>query len=84
MYVTQEQSTMDGIQKVEWWDKEDFRGRVNGIYEIGGNGEAVIMPVADDYIVCDFCNRDITVFPVPVTFGHNALCTECYNRYFPK
>lgn len=92
MEITYEESTMDGIQKVEWWDKEDFQGRVNKVLgfenakDFFNHNYTTIEsnPIPDDFIICDFCNSDITEFPAPVTFGHKALCKVCYNKYFIK
>ena len=66
--------TVDGRQEVQWWDKEDFRGRVNTLTSSFGRRS---IPIPDDSIHCDFCNELIIEFPVPVYRGSYALCKEC-------
>ena len=66
--------TADGRTKVEWWPKEKFRNRATEIY---GAGFYSKIPVRDYVIVCDFCNVNITEFPVPVVWGTHAVCKEC-------
>lgn len=61
------------IQDLEFWDKEKFRDRS---LKIMGGPEIVSIPVPDDVIVCDFCNDQISEFPVAVYLG-NALCRRC-------
>lgn len=80
---------LDGLQRIEWWDEEEFRGRATCIYT-GESAEAhlkgvptrelipeTVIPIPDDCILCDFCNESITEFPVPVFSGY-ALCPDCY------
>lgn len=66
--------TLDGMTKVEWWDKDKFHGRVTQV--ISSSGTQTI-PIPDDTILCDICNTQITGFPVPVVWGSYALCKEC-------
>jgi hypothetical protein len=73
-------NTDEGKTVVEWWDREDFFGRTTTIYsgtpgEPGGTIEKIKVP--DAVIVCDFCNVDITEFPVPVVWGTHAACQKC-------
>jgi len=66
--------TVDGRTKVEWWKEEDFKGRVT---QIVSPGEVTIIPIPDDVVLCDFCNEEITEYPVPVV-GSYALCGVCF------
>ena len=61
------------MQDLEFWDKEKFRDRS---LKIMGGPEIVSIPVPMDVIVCDFCNDQISEFPVAVYLG-NALCRRC-------
>ncbi len=73
---------LDGIQPFQWWTKDDFQGRVTRFYS-GNIGNMTLdkeLPIPDSLIICDFCDKDITVFPVPVFRGTHALCPECYKR----
>lgn len=81
-------NTLDGRTKIEWWEKEDFKGRNTGIYTAASTEDLIrgqnlrplhVVPIPDDAIVCDFCNTHITDFPVPV-MGTYALCKECYKN----
>ncbi|MCD6318856.1 hypothetical protein J7M02_07310, partial [Candidatus Aerophobetes bacterium] len=56
------------------WEKERFKNRS---LKIMGGSEVISIPVPDDTILCDFCNAQITRFPVPVYLG-NALCQKCF------
>ena len=67
---------LDGIQPVELWSKDEFTGRSIQIYS---EKDAQTIPVSDDTILCDFCNEQITEFPVPIIFN-NALCPKCYKE----
>jgi len=86
-------NTEDGKTKVEWWEKEKFTGRSSRMYTAdstedflkGTNLELVsVIPVPDDVILCDFCNEQITEFPVPVVWGTHAVCTGCLKRMTKK
>jgi len=66
--------TADGKTKVEWWGQERFRNRESRIYTAG---TVHVIPIPDTLILCDFCNAEITEFPVPVLWGSHALCGEC-------
>ncbi len=66
-------NTLDGRTKVEWWDKKIFFGRVTGIISAGWHDR---IPIPDDVVLCDFCNVQITEFPVPVV-DTCALCKTC-------
>ena len=79
-------NTLDGRTKIDWWEKEDFSGRVNRFYTAdsakdlirGVNLELVhAIPIPDDKVVCDFCNLEITEYPIPVV-GSYAMCNECF------
>lgn len=78
-------NTPDGRTKVEWWEKEDFRGRVSSIHSLGSDLQPTkllhVIPIPDDTIVCDFCNTRITEFPVPVLYGTHALCKGCFEAF---
>ena len=75
---------------VEWWSVSDFHGRFNMVMPADENmrpavadpHELEVIPVADDCIICDYCNSDLTIFPVPVV-GGSALCPECFKRLVP-
>lgn len=54
------------IQDLEFWDKERFKSRS---LKVAGGAEVVSIPVPDDVILCDFCNAQITEFPVPMYLG---------------
>ena len=72
---------------VEWWDVSDFRGRFNMVMPadehmrplVADSGDLKVIPVADDCIICDYCNADLTIFPVPV-LGGSALCPDCFKK----
>lgn len=74
----------DRPEVVEWWEVKDFRGRFNMFCPQDEAGriiqaEVEIMPIADDCIVCDYCNADLVAFPVPVV-GSDALCPGCFRK----
>ena len=69
-------NTLDGRTKVEWWGKDEFKGRVSQIISAH---ETVTIHIPDDSVVCDFCNERITELPVPVV-GTYALCKECFEN----
>jgi len=62
------------IEDLEFWDKERFKNRS---LKIMGGPKIVSIPVPDNVVICDFCNAQITEFPVPVYLG-NALCPKCF------
>jgi hypothetical protein len=64
------------FEHLEFWDKERFKNRS---LKIMGGPEVISIPVPDDVILCDFCNTQITGFPVPVYLG-NALCSKCFKE----
>lgn len=64
------------FEDLEFWDKEKFRDRS---LKIMGGPEIVSIPVPDDVILCDFCNDQISEFPVAVYLG-NALCRRCFKE----
>ncbi len=72
---------------VEWWNVHDFRGRFNMVMPadehmrpaVADPAQLEIIAIADDCIICDRCNADLTIFPVPV-FSGSALCQECFKR----
>lgn len=66
--------TEDGREEIQWWNKEDFHGRVTSITSSVGTHS---IPIPDSTILCDFCNGRITEFPVPIYRGSYALCKEC-------
>ncbi len=70
----------DGKQPIEYWSKDEFQGRINRIYsgDIGFMKLTSEIPIPDDSIVCDFCNKEIETFPVPI-FHNYALCPECFD-----
>jgi len=61
---------------LEFWGEERFLNRSIKISGLKGE-DATEIPVPDNEIVCDFCNAEITEFPVPVYLG-NALCPKCF------
>jgi len=71
-----EKKDFEKLEDLEFWGKEKFKGRSLKIF---GGPEAVFIPVPDDVILCDFCNAQITEFPVPVYLG-NALCQKCFKE----
>jgi len=64
------------IEDLEFWGKEKFKNRS---LKIMGGPEIVSIPVPDDAVLCDFCNTQITKFPVPVYLG-SALCPKCFEE----
>lgn len=73
---------------IEWWDRSDFHGRINLVCPQDEKDqiiqdEVTIIPVEDDCIVCDWCNADITLFPVPV-LESSALCPGCFSSLMEK
>jgi len=69
------QTKLDGNIPFYWYEKEHFQGRVTHIY---GGGFEKHIPIPDHTILCDFCNHEITEFPVPVFNGTHALCPACF------
>ncbi len=77
---------LDGPVEFTMMDKEDFAGRINAIYTFK-SVEDLFNPskmekiseskLPDDVILCDFCNEQITEFPVPVMASY-ALCPVCF------
>ena len=68
-----EKKSFEKIEGLEFWNKERFKNRS---LKVMGGPEIVSISVPDDVILCDFCNAQITKFPVPVYLG-NALCPKC-------
>ena len=66
-------NTLDGHTKVKWWDKEKFFGRVTELISADSYDR---IQIPDDVVICDFCNIEITEYPVPVV-GTYALCKMC-------
>ena len=74
-------------EMVEWWDRSDFQGRFNMVMPadehmrplVADPGDLEVIPIADDCIICDYCNDVLLTFPVPVVNG-SALCPECFER----
>ncbi len=64
------------IEGLQFWEKERFKNRS---IKIQFGDEVDTIPVPDDVVVCDFCNSEITEFPVPVYLG-NALCQKCFQK----
>lgn len=71
-----ESESFEKIEHFEFWDKERFKNRS---LKIMGGPKIVSIPVPDDVILCDFCNTQITEFPVAVYLG-NALCSKCFRE----
>lgn len=71
-----EKKSLEKIEDLEFWNKERFKNR---FLKIMGGAEIVSISVPDDAILCDFCNVQITEFPVPVYLG-NALCPKCFRE----
>jgi hypothetical protein len=74
--------TDHGMKTVEWCDRDEFVNRTNKIYS-GWPGENLKLmqeiPIPDYEVLCDYCNKDITEFPVPVIDNY-ALCPECFGE----
>ena len=68
--------SFEKIEDLEFWDKEKFKNRS---LKVMGGPEVVSIPVPDDVILCDFCNVQITEFPVAVYLG-NVLCPKCFKE----
>jgi formylmethanofuran dehydrogenase subunit E len=62
--------------EVEWRSRASFSGRSVILHSPSG---VVVIPVADDDIICDLCGTPIPDDPVPVWLGY-ALCTACLQR----
>ena len=71
-----EKKLSEEIEDLEFWNKERFKNRS---LKVMGGPEVISIPVPDDVVVCDFCNVQITEFPVPVYLG-NALCQKCFRE----
>ena len=71
-----EKKSFENIEDLEFWGKEKFKNRS---IKIMGGPEVVSIPVADEVILCDFCNDQISEFPVPIYLG-NALCQKCFRE----
>ena len=71
-----EKKDFENIEDLEFWGKEKFKNRS---IKIMGGPEVVSIPVADEVILCDFCNDQISEFPVPIYLG-NALCQKCFRE----
>ncbi len=76
------ETKLDGKQPIYWWDKEEFQNRSIKIFG-GGFGKMSLqseIKVPDEIILCDFCNEQVTDFPVPVFQNSHALCPTCYKE----
>ena len=71
-------NTAEGKTRVEWWEESDFHGRSNRIGDLDTGEIISVIPIPDDCILCDFCNEEITEFPVPVLWGTHAACKKCF------
>jgi len=81
--------TEDGRTLVEWWEKQDFTNRTSRIYTADDSLDLIlgknlklesVIPIPDYLVVCDFCNDEVTEFPVPVVWGTHALCPKCFKE----
>lgn len=57
-----------------WWTPDDRLFMVYG--EDGHIAYAETIPA--EVAICDLCNGDILVRPVPVVWGDYALCPDCF------
>jgi len=71
-----EKKDFENIEGLEFCGKEKFKNRS---IKIMGGPEVVSIPVADEVVLCDFCNDQISEFPVPIYLG-NALCQKCFRE----
>jgi hypothetical protein len=52
------------------------------ILDWDGNVEEIGPVLTDADVVCDICNAEISLRPVPVWNG-NALCDDCLGKFVP-
>ncbi len=63
-----------GVRVTAWWPH--FRPS----YVLVGGGETEVGPtLGPDEVICDACNREVLIRPVPVVDGY-ALCRSCFER----
>ncbi len=66
--------------KWTWWTPPPNRPAY--ILHTEGDGKAVVegLSIPADFVVCDICNRTITIRPVPLLFVSYAACPACFQR----
>lgn len=74
----------DGEQPLIWKQRHHFNGRKMTIQSLDENlnpTSSKTYEIPDDQpVLCDFCNHEITEFPVPVLCNSYALCPDCFGR----
>jgi len=75
---------------VEWWEESDFPPSMSIIGFVPRDEPSIDrkeISMLDErgkrIVICDWCNDQITEFPVPVYLG-SALCKKCYNKIKDK
>jgi len=73
--VLQESYWNDGCRVAAWWPT--FRPAWT---LVTGDGEVEVGdPLGPDEVICDLCNADVAIRPVPMV-GSYALCAACFAR----
>ena len=74
-YSLPAQADCDGCQVTAWWPA--FRPAWT---LVTGDGQVEIGDLlGPDEVICDLCNAEVTIRPVPMV-GSYALCTTCFAR----
>jgi len=73
--ILQESYQHDGCQVAAWWPT--FRPAWTLVTD---DGEVEVGDLlGPDEVICDLCNVDVAIRPVPVV-GRYALCTDCFAK----
>ena len=63
---------------IELWFPTD---REFAIYGGGKKVYSSIVPASE--VICDICNADVAIRPVPLIYGSYAVCLDCLAREYP-
>ncbi len=69
---------MNGLGSIEWWTPIERPAYV--LWTEDGGVENGPMLGADE-VICDCCNGDVLITPVPVV-GGSGLCPDCFKEMF--
>jgi len=71
------------MAEITLWNPPEERPSYK-IYDWDGNLLEVGDTLSADEVICDLCNADVVVRPVPVVWENYAVCLECLDRIMPQ
>jgi len=73
-------NTEDGKTSVQLWEASDFQDRHTRVINLDTGVTETDIVIPDNLVICDFCNEQVTEYPVPVLWGSYALCPKCFKE----